>query len=1331
MHCLNGLWDFSCGESLSVLPSTWEDVRIIVPSPYNVNRFAQGYNKSTAGEEYHVSGGDFKLFPDYPLHWDTAKCGFYRRNIFIPEDSRGKRLFLRFDAAAFKTVFWLNNKKIAEDTEAFLPIEIEITNHVVYGKDNELIVGTEVASAMKYKDENNRNRLDYPQGSFWGDQVAGIWQDVWLLARPMEYISDVFAVTEVANNLLKVKCAYVGDDGLCIGLHLDSRQISEPVTCNNTGEITIKWNYNDGDINLWDIGCPNLYILKASLYKNGSLIDETEIRIGFRSFTASGNKFYLNGRVINLRNDSWHYMGYAVQTEEFARDYYRMARDANVNIIRLHAQPFPSFYFDIADEMGMLLVSESGIWASHCDFSYNPDFFENSKNHLRRLILRDRNHPSVVMWSPENECIPAYKVCGSKYIKDVADLQDKLYDLTTVIAPLDDSRLISCDGSGDLNGRLPINSLHYPGYDCPTHRDKPITIGEMGSMYYSTPENVCMEHGEAVLESFEGRLTAVAQDAYRNLIGQRKWAAQICVFNLLWYGLMPLPFKEQNLVYEDYTTPGIKPKRLTPYLRTINAGASKELPCYIPNPVFDFTKDAYIPTRFFVENAPVSGYSGESVEFPYVIFNDNDASLSLSIRVNLEGYGRLDTSQVYTLEPCTYAEDVIRLTMPKDITGDSKLVFELLSDESIIFSEALPFALYSRDELLKSWEDLGVVCLTGNDKADDSILSIDCRVATPYESFAMKGSHRHLFGQDTHVCLNKPTDGFYFGEYLSFGAKPLYFTGMGNAVAVSLLESGLPRILCGIDLPGAINDPEALRLMISLGRYLKDNCPVVPTPAYYYGDVESNVVAMLNEVRCAYEVIDQTKLAKLLESKQDRLLVVDGKQNLDWLKAVHTGNFANVLVIGQHKVPNLFSYDFDITGLNALHLKNSEEGRALGVYGNNLYGLGSGVEEILATNLMRYKGKTDAIILGLPDIDWRMWNHNAEYLKTVSIHKSEKADNTAFAALSRHEYAGSDIYFSQISLATQSRKVKNITTRLLSSLGCKIEMIENNDLDELLYGGMYSNRVTGMLHKRLAEGEDITALNPGLNRIENGNTWKIIRDNGGMPEGVAVVYVHSPQDRTDLLLNPDTVDMNIKAEKGVKVYLNGEAVGEGTEFSVTSVPFTPGWNNLMFYGSSQPMPDIRFKRINLKQLDLKFGVYEHDIVLANMQKANLLSQDQPNNLHDAIGEIDKCWRSSGDQRNGIDLGVEFPSATTCKAMFFTAAADNGRTIYLPYRFKIMAGDTLDSLQEVYMSRFENDMYYREGKVFIRLDDVTAKIFKLVLTDNALKPLFVSGLTFLT
>jgi len=1336
--CLNGYWDFSCEtDSLEKVPSNWEVTQILVPSPFNVNRFAGGYPKHSADERFYVSGGDFRLFPEYPMHWDDAKRGFYKRNLFIPAESKGKRLFLRFQAVACHSVFYLNGKKLHEDMEAFLPIEIEITDHVEYGKDNELIVGAELSSELKYRDENNRHRLDYPVGSFWGDQVAGIWQDVWLYERPMEYVNDIFAISDVYKRTLDIRYEYTGDNDLNVEFFLtpwgqeqaESRKIlSTP--CDGK-EVT--WHYKEGDVELWDFEQPNLYNLTARLYRNDTLVDEKTIRIGFRTFTAEGNRFILNGRPINLTNDSWHYMGFAVQTEEYARSYYRMARDCNVNIVRLHAQPFPSFFFHIADEMGMLLVSESAVWASHCNFSYNSDFFENSKKHVERLVLRDRNHPSVVMWSVENECIPAYKVCGSKFIKDVADLEAKLYDMCTVVPPLDPSRLISCDGTGDLGGRLPVNSLHYPGYNCPTHREKPITIGEMGSMYYSTPDNVCMELGEKTLESFNGRLEAVGLDAFNNLIGQRKWAAQICVFNLIWYGLTPLPFEDRLLTYDDYTAPGIKPSRITPYLRTLNAGAQDNLPEYIPNPVWELTREAYIPVRFFAEKPPNAGWTGEELTFPVAIFNDNRDATALKLKVALKSKGKEIPvcKKEFSLEACTFVEETLAVTMP-NVTGEWQICLALYANDKCVFSQELPVVLYERKAIEKEWATLGtfgVTCVSDEDGGTDPV--IDCRISAPYEAFVRSGGITRIFGINSQIDFNQSINCKYFEPYLPFNAKPLYFNGVGNPIILSLVEAGQPRILCGIDL-NQCDDPQAWLLRIELGKYIVANTVQAPKPAYFFGDADSNVAAMLNEIRAQYEPIAKEQLMALLNQPQDRLLIVDGTNNLEWLRGIGKPNFANVLVMNMDKVPDLFSYEFNVTDRKAYHLRGGECARDVGVYGNSLYGLGGSGDEPLSHAMLQYHQKNDAIIFGMCDIDWRMWNHNAEYLKTASIIKSEKADNSAYAALSCHKYAGSHIFFSQISLSTQNQKTKNLTVRLLSSLNCGIDLSENNELNELLFGGLYSNKVTSMLFKPLAADEKPESLNPGLNRIENDQVWGVIRSDKRSVSGALAIFVYTPQDRTDLLANPDTVDMTVKAEKDCYIYLNGELAGQGKEFMIPSVILHQGWNKLVVYcPEGQPLPDIRFKRMNLERLDLKFGLYDNDVMPQNLQLATLVSQDQPNGLENAISGREKHWRASDDQREGLDLGVVFSTPITAKGIYFSCATGHGGEIFTPYRFKILAGDSMDNLKKVFITKFEPLMHYREGQVFIRLDDVTASCFKIVLTDNALKPWIVSGLTVLS
>ena len=630
------------------------------------------------------------------------------------------------------------------------------------------------------------------------------------------------------------------------------------------------------------------------------------------------------------------------------------------------------------------------------------------------------------------------------------------------------------------------------------------------------------------------------------------------------------------------------------------------------------------------------------------------------------------------------------------------------------------------------WEALDMPCLSHGDEAAANAPAIDCRILEPYAPFARSGSFKRLFGKAGEMVFNPRMEGKHFDEYLPFNAKPLYFTGTGSPVILSLIDAGQPRILCGIDLNQYENEPEAWLLRIELGEYLKQHAASAPQSAYFYGAVDSNVAAMLDDVRCQYEVINKNQLMNLLNQPQRHLLIVDGASDLGWLKGIGRNNFSNVVVMNIDKAPNLFAHQFRVTGQKAFHLRGGDKAHEMGVYGNSLYGLDSGNEDALSPSLLQDNKPSGEIIFGLCDIDWRMWNNNAEYLKTAAILKSEKTDNRTFAALSCHHYAGSNIYFSQLSLSTQSRKAKHLLVRLLSSLKCGIDLAENNELDELLYSGLYSNKMTAMLYKPLAADEKVIGIIPGLNRIENGRAWTVLKQGKRSVSGALAIFAYSPQDRTDFLLNPDTIDMSVNAEKDVAFYLNDELQAHGTAFSVTSLAFKAGWNKLVFHcPEGQPLPDIRFKRSNERRLDLKFGVYDSDVIPQNMQKTTLFSQDQPNHLQDAVSGREKQWRSSTDQHNGIDIGVSFQSPITCKALYFSSATGSKRDIYTPYRFKILAGDCMDSLKEVYISQFEDRMYYSEGRVFIRLDDVTASCFKLVLTDNALKPWFVSSLTLLS
>jgi beta-galactosidase len=305
------LWDFSCAaDTLETIPAVWEEVRIKVPSPYNINSFSSPFRKTVGGEEIYVRGGDFRLYPEYPLHWDSASCGFYRRTFMAGEG----RVFLCFDAVAFRSVFYINGVKAAEECEAFLPIKIDVTKYLRSGEENELIVGTQAAGSMNYEDSDGRNRTDYPKGSFWGEHIAGIWQDVWLEETSDEYIEDVFPTTDIYRHTLHIQTETNARPG-----H-ELRYFLAKWPGGAEREISPRWQYTEGDgIELWEPENPALYNLFTRLYRGGELLDEVTTRFGFRTFTAEGNKFILNGRPINLKNDSWHYMGYSLCTDRSVR----------------------------------------------------------------------------------------------------------------------------------------------------------------------------------------------------------------------------------------------------------------------------------------------------------------------------------------------------------------------------------------------------------------------------------------------------------------------------------------------------------------------------------------------------------------------------------------------------------------------------------------------------------------------------------------------------------------------------------------------------------------------------------------------------------------------------------------------------------------------------------------------------------------------------------------------------------------------------------------------------------------------------------------------------
>lgn len=664
--CLNGLWQFQPADAeLSFPPGgAWHPVPIRIPSPWNVNSFSRG------------DGGDFRCFPSYPEAWEKVLYAWHRRKFTVPRSWSGKRIFLRFEAVSYWADVYLNGRRVGSHEGGFTPFELDVTRAVRVGSENELVVGVRDRS---YYDVQGRR--PYPWGSFWGGHIRGIWQDVYLIARPRLYVADVFVRTSVARRRLTAEVTVANttgepallvvratvrpwrDDGSGDGSppRIVPARLEVPANGRRTVTLQVGWP----GPRLWWPHAPFLYVLTTSLHRAGIEIDRLDTRFGFREFTLpeKGHKFKLNGITWTGRGDAWHFMGIPQLTPDFARAWYSMARRAHVNIIRLHAQVYPSYYLDVADEMGMLIVDETSIWGSAGNLYYNDDFMRRARQHVRELVLRDRNHPSVVIWSVANE-IGYFSPRTSG-----APSRDWIYaryaELAREMQRLDPTRPVSCDGDWDLGGRLPICSLHYPGPNRPNTRARFITIGESGSMFYSTPAQVSYRIGDRAYRSSLDRLEAVGLEIADLIEGYRKWAAYATPFNLQWYGLQPLPL-DLKFTYQTLNSPGVKPERLGPYCTTLNAGRDPRLPEFVPNPVFEHVRRAFIPVRFFVDQRGCSVCGGRILKRTLTVHNDTLRRVRLRLSWRLSGAGSvLASGRVWLdMEPGAMEKTTLSLPLP-------------------------------------------------------------------------------------------------------------------------------------------------------------------------------------------------------------------------------------------------------------------------------------------------------------------------------------------------------------------------------------------------------------------------------------------------------------------------------------------------------------------------------------------------------------------------------------------------------------------------------------------------------------------------------------------
>jgi beta-galactosidase len=322
----------------------------------------------------------------------------YRKRFDYPLDN-GKRLLLEFEGAMHTASVALNGKIIGSHVGGYLPFEVDLSEAL---RDSANVLEVFL---------DNREDPTIPPGKPLKDldfyYHAGIYRNVWLkevggVQIQYPYFQTIEASASSATLQLDVELKY-GPDWISLPLQVQAKLGAAIFTLTNktfidsTNVISYTGKINLKTPQLWSPSDPNLYDLKIDVIYAHDTIARQVLKVGIRKAELKPDGFYLNGSKLFLsgtnRHQEYPYVGYAVPDNAQKRDA-QLIKDAGFNFVRLSHYPQAPAFYEACDELGIIVMDAIPGW----QFFGPPPFEQRCKTDLEALILRDRNHPSVIFW---------------------------------------------------------------------------------------------------------------------------------------------------------------------------------------------------------------------------------------------------------------------------------------------------------------------------------------------------------------------------------------------------------------------------------------------------------------------------------------------------------------------------------------------------------------------------------------------------------------------------------------------------------------------------------------------------------------------------------------------------------------------------------------------------------------------------------------------------------------------------------------------------------------------------------------------------------------------
>ena len=411
---LNGEWRFSYGENPDKRAKDFyrEDydlshfLRIQVPGHIQT----QGYDHMHYINTMYPWDGQEELRP--PMVSDEYNpVGSYIKEFELKEELKGKQTFLSFQGVEAAFYVWLNGKFVGYGEDSFTPSEFEVTSFVKEGKNRLAVEVYKRCSGSWLEDQD-----------FW--RFSGIFRDVYLYGVPKIHVQDLFLHANLDDSFregtFSAEWEILGrEKGAELELVLEDPNgtvlFKERRPAEN-GSISCR---NVGTVQPWSGEKPYLYTFFVRIYdREGSLVEVVRETAGFRRFEMKDGLMLLNGKRVVFRGINRHEFDYrkgrAIRKEEMLWDIRFMKRH-NINAVRTCHYPNQSLWYRLCDEYGIYLIDETnleshGSWQKlgQCEPSWNvpgnlPQWKEAVLDRARSMLERDKNHPSVVIWSCGNE----------------------------------------------------------------------------------------------------------------------------------------------------------------------------------------------------------------------------------------------------------------------------------------------------------------------------------------------------------------------------------------------------------------------------------------------------------------------------------------------------------------------------------------------------------------------------------------------------------------------------------------------------------------------------------------------------------------------------------------------------------------------------------------------------------------------------------------------------------------------------------------------------------------------------------------------------------------